>query len=352
MKQSSSTSSRMKVKIKVKKDDKDKKDKKKVIPRSHRAIIRIQASVRGWIIRRQMKAIWILVEERNRQRGKVNTLNKKFRRIQKERENLSKKGNVSGNMRQYWEESILKKLEPSQSTSNIFGGSGGDDEEELTPTGREIQLLQMEHKELKIRYKTIEGILRPLQKTQKNLMNEYEKHRETFTYHEGKGKEQGEHNDKLIARRQELEQRSIDLTDELRGDGKPSSLRNSMRFSSLEKGGGSGGAGGGGGDNNANLLQAMEDIMKIMETECSDPTLVADIRKKIDELCLTVSTIYPKGKSETSRSTSKSSSASKTRTTYIPKKTTKSTTTTATKVTSKLSSSTLKNLSTRSQRQL
>ena len=219
------------------------------------AATRLQARIRGWMIRRRMKSVWELVEERKRHQVKIQKLQKKLQRVQKERRELSKKGVVSGDMRQYWEESVLKKMDASED----------DREEELTPLGHAVELLQMEHKELQVRYKMAEGVLRPLQKNVQTLMEKYEKHREAFNYHDEKRKAQDASNKELIERRKALEQKTHDLMDELNGI--------STKTAPLSTGPG-----------DYNMLQGMKGIMDIMEQKCRDPDLVSDVREMIREL--------------------------------------------------------------------
>ena len=220
-----------------------------------RAVTRLQAVIRGWLIRRRMKAVWELIGERKRHQAKISKLQKKLQRVQKERRELSKQGVVSGDMRQYWEESVLKKMDTSEDNH----------EEELTPLGHAVELLQMEHKELQVRYKMAEGVLRPLQKNVQTLMKEYEKHREDFNYHDEKRKAQDASNMELIERRKALEQKSDDLMDELNGI--------STKTAPLSTGQG-----------DYNMLQGMKGILDIMEAKCRDPDLVADVRDMIREL--------------------------------------------------------------------
>jgi chromosome segregation ATPase len=221
------------------------------VRKQRKAATRIQAWIRRWIVRKRMTLVWELVKERTRQGEKIKILHKKLARVQQERQEIAKKGVVSGNIRQNWEDSILKKEEEAE-----------HEEEELSPMAYQIHLLQLDHKDLQVRYQMVKGILRPLQKNLQTLMDQYHKHREAYDGHDGQRKALDESNGELIRRRKELERKIQEFQDEINGI--------SNKAARLAQG-----------PVNNNILKGMKDIMNIMKTECRDKELVADIREMI-----------------------------------------------------------------------
>lgn len=183
---------------------------------------------------------------------KVRKWQVKLAKVQAQRQEHSKKGNVTGDMRQYWEESILNQGE-------------GEEEEELSPTGRLIEQLQAQHKALQVRTKTVEGMLKPLKKNLKTLQEEYQKYKDAFLKHDEKRKAVEWSNGELVRRRKAAEQKSQDFQNELNGI--------STKMAPLTSG-----------PVDYNFLRGMKGIMDIMEEECGDPQLVADVREMIMRL--------------------------------------------------------------------
>jgi chromosome segregation ATPase len=217
------------------------------------AATRIQAVTRGWIVRNRMKHVFEQSRERIRLRDKNHKLNKKLLKIQKERQELAKKGVVSGDIRQSWEEGILNHQHDAEM------------EDDLTPTGYAIEQRQKELKELQLIYKVADGILKPLHKNLQALMETYAEYQAEYVKHDEERKASELKIEKLIKRRKEAEARIQALNDELNGK---ATKMSPMTMGTAEY----------------HCVNGMHGIMAILKAECKDKELIEDVGEMVREL--------------------------------------------------------------------
>ncbi len=149
------------------------------------------------------------------------------------------------NAKQAWEASVL---------------SGSDEgETELSPTGQLIVDLQREVRSLEVRTKTLDGMMKPLQKNMATLQEAFDKFRGRYLEIEEQTKALEANKKELIRRRLEAEKKTEEHSSEFLGMSNPFNV----------------------GPIDFNFQRAFYGIMEILETHSQDEELLEDIQDMI-----------------------------------------------------------------------
>jgi myosin V len=166
------------------------------------AALVIQRNLRGSYIRRRYAAVFAKLKERASLLDKIERIKKKIAKMQKNRAKemeLAKKGVDIEQGRYIWEASQLQ-----------------DGHRELSKTAQEVEFLQAEHRDLQIKLKTQDGVLKPLQKNFDALMEENKKLREEFQQVHERNERIKKVNQGLMNRLEATEKKTALLKDELK----------------------------------------------------------------------------------------------------------------------------------------
>ena len=222
------------------------------------ATLTIQAVVRRWLIRKHYDKVLEKAAERGRLNRKISKLQRKVAKVKENRrKELHQKGLAGEDagqiMRQAWEESLLKAE-----------AAGEIEEQPLSETGRKIEALQAEYRQLQVRTKTIEGMMRPLKKNFDGKVEENNEWRKKFTDIDDRIKAVEARNQEYTQRRIAAEKRTQELKNELSGSSPGKYSPNKMSHGS-----------------SSHFPRALRQILAILEAECKDARLVEDMQEKI-----------------------------------------------------------------------
>lgn len=167
-----------------------------------KAALVIQRHLRGSYIRRRYAAVFVRLKDRLCLLDKVERIKKKKIKMEKNRE---------------------KELEQAKLGVDIDQGRGiweaAQLEEgvvELSDAAQVVEYLQGDLKELQIKLKTQDAVLKPLQKNFDALMDENKKLRKDFQEAHERNEKANKANEELVKRRESAEKKSAELKEELK----------------------------------------------------------------------------------------------------------------------------------------
>lgn len=203
----------------------------------------------------QREEVSVAAADKKRLLEKIAKLKKKVGKVKEARRKLNQLKQVQGGdekaKREAWEESLLKAAE-------------GVEEAPLSATGRRIVHLQGEHRKLQIRTKTIDGMMKPLQKNFNSLMEENKELRKKFAEVAERVKAAEANNNEMLQRRISADKRAEDLKKEKDGWMNTRAVPQSQ----------------GRGD----FQGATRGILKILEQDGRDQQLLEDVREMINKM--------------------------------------------------------------------
>jgi len=207
-----------------------------------KAATEIQKHLRGSYIRRRYGAVLEKVKEKSRLLDKVEKIKKKIAKTKKQKEKeleKAKKGIDTEHEREIWEAGILD-----------------GERMKLSEKAKLVEYLQSEHRELQIKIKTQEGMLKPLKKNFDTLMEENKGLREEFQKVHKKNESIKKTNKDLIDRREAAEKKTKELKAEL--------TELNTKFAPAASG-------------RIDFQNGLNDIMQLMQDRCEDDKLLDEI---------------------------------------------------------------------------
>jgi myosin V len=177
-----------------------KKQKKQM--KLDKAVVVIQRHLRGSYIRRRYAAVFAKLKDRLILLDKIERIKKKIAKMKKNREKeleLAKQGVDMEHGRDHWEAAQLE-----------------EEDIELSKTAQIIEFMQADHKDLQIKLKTQDAVVKPLQKNFDAVMEENKKLREDFQQAHERNEKAQKANQDLINRREAAERKTAELKEELK----------------------------------------------------------------------------------------------------------------------------------------
>jgi myosin-5 len=218
-----------------------KKNKKK--KKLDKAATEIQRHLRGNYIRFRYAAVFEKVKEKNHLLEKVEKIKKKIAKTKKKKDEEMKKAKFGFDI----EQDIKGTLEHS-----VVAG----DFTEISETAHMVELLQSDYKQLQIRIKTQEGVLRPLKKNFDVLMEEQKALRDDYQKAHEKNEAIRKVNKELIEKREADLKKVEELKVELK--------HLHEKFAPVAHG-------------RVDLQNGLQDILELIRNRCEDDDLVDDV---------------------------------------------------------------------------
>ena len=210
--------------------------------------------MRRALVRMHWGEVLELVAERNRWQKKIVKFQSKLQGIKKEHEALVESMGSStstNNAREVWEAAVL------QGTLDETVP-----ETQCSPLEQEIYKLQGEFKSLQVQTKTLDGIMKPLQKNLASAQEIYNGHRTKYLDLQQQIQALDANKKELIRRRGEAEKRTEEYQQESKSLANPSTMR--------------------AGPVDENFHRAFQQILEILQLRCDDKDLIDDVREEID----------------------------------------------------------------------
>jgi myosin heavy subunit len=211
-----------------------------------KAATKIQKHLRGTYIRNRYSVVIEKAKERANLKQKVDKIKRKIAKSKKslDKELDKAKHGIDPDRligRQIWEEALL---------------DADDHEIELSETAKVVEYLQSEHRQLKIKIKTMDGMLKPLKKNFDTLMDENKDLREDFQGVHAKNEKLKQSNKELVTKRETAENRIKELKSELE--------EISAKFAPVAQG-------------RMDFHRALHEILQMVQDRCRDDRLIDDV---------------------------------------------------------------------------
>lgn len=211
-----------------------------------KAATKIQKYLRGTYMRNRYGAVIEKAKERALLKQKVEKIKRKIAKSKRSRERELEKAKhgVDPNRlggRQIWEEAVL---------------DADNHELELSESAKVVEYLQSEHRQLKIKIKTMDGTLKPLKKNFDSLMDENKALREDFQGAHAKNEKLKNANKELVTKRETAENKIKELKSEL--------ADLSAKFAPATQG-------------RMDFHRALHEILQLVQDRCKDDNLIDDV---------------------------------------------------------------------------
>lgn len=229
------------IKAQAKALKKEKKQKK-----LDKAATKIQKHLRGMYVRNRYGAAIAISRERAQLRQKIERLRRKIAKSKKARQRELEKARLGIDPdrlggRQMWEEAILD--------ADNHGS-------ELSESAKVVEYLQSEHRQLRIKSKSTDGMLKPLKKNFDALMEENKGLRDDFQIVHSKNERIKLVNKELIEKREAAESRVKELKTEM--------VELSAKFSPIAHG-------------RMDFQRGLHEMLKLIQDRCRDEGLIDDV---------------------------------------------------------------------------